>query len=72
MWERKLAIRRTLVLFITLWMTWKSFYWATVYAMSGIETNGVEAAAIIAAVTMPISYLQKAVFGQYIDSKKDE
>jgi hypothetical protein len=32
-------------------------------------TSGLEAAAIIAAVTAPITYLQTAVFRAYIDAK---
>ena len=71
-WERKLALRRSTVLFITLWMTYRSFEWAAYYANSGIETNGLEAAAIIAAVTAPITYLQKVIFEAYITSKDTE
>lgn len=69
-WERKLALRRTTVLFVTLWMTYRAFEWAAHYAMSGMETNGMEAAAIIAAVTAPICALQAAVFKTYADSKE--
>lgn len=69
MWERKLAIRRSVVLFTTLWMTYRAFDWAAHYAISGMETNGLEAAAIIAAVTAPITYLQKEVFKAYISSR---
>ena len=72
LWERKLGIRRTIVLFVTLWMTWRAFEWAAHYAVSGMETNGLEAAAIIAAVTAPISYLQKTVFEAYISAKDKE
>lgn len=70
LWERKLAIRRSAVLFITLWMTYRAFEWAAHYALSGMETNGLEAAAIIGAVTAPIAYLQKAVFEAYLNSKE--
>lgn len=69
-WERKLAIRRTTVLFVTLWMTYRAFEWAAHYATTTSETSGLEAAAIIAAVTAPISYLQKTVFEAYISSKE--
>ena len=69
-WERKLAVRRTAVLFTTLWMTFRAFDWAAQYAISGMETNGLEAAAIIAAVTAPITYLQKEVFKAYISSRE--
>lgn len=68
-WERKLAMRRTTVLFVTLWMTYRAFDWAAHYALTTSDTNGFEAAAIIAAVTAPISYLQKTVFEAYISSK---
>lgn len=68
-WERKLAVRRSVVLFSTLWMTYRAFEWAANYALSTSETNGLEAAAIIAAVTAPISYLQKSVFEAYISAK---
>lgn len=68
-WEKKLAIRRSTVLFVTLWMTYRAFEWAAHYALSGIETNGTEAAAIIFAVTAPITYLQKVVFEAYISAK---
>ena len=70
-WESKLAIRRSIVLFITLWMTYKSFEWAAEYAMTTSETNGMEAAAIIFAVLSPIAYLQKCVFEQYIKAKDE-
>jgi hypothetical protein len=70
LWEKKLAIRRTVVLFVTLWMTYRAFDWATVYAMAIIGKSGIEAAAIIAAVTAPISALQVAVFRAYISSKE--
>lgn len=72
-WEQKLAVRRSAVLFITLWMTWRAFDWATKYAtqvaLSGTAGDAVAAAAMIAAVTAPITYLQKSVFAAYIDSK---
>lgn len=70
-WEEKLAIRRSAVLFITLWMTWRAFTWAAEYA-SSVTASGdgmVAAAAMIAAVTAPITYLQAAVFKAYIEAK---
>ena len=60
---------RTSVLYATVYMTWSAFEWAGRYAFSGIETNGMEAAAIIAAVTAPVTYLQAAVFKAYLESK---
>lgn len=71
-WEEKLAIRRTAVLFITLWMTWRAFDWAGEYVASvGADKDAMlAAAAMVAAVTAPITYLQAAVFKAYIESKQ--
>lgn len=70
-WEEKLAVRRSAVLFITLWMTWRAFTWAAAYASAATVTgdSAVAVAAMIAAVTAPITYLQAAVFKSYIESK---
>lgn len=71
-WEERLAIRRTSVLFITLWMTWRAFDWAGEYVASvGADKDAMlAAAAMVAAVTAPITYLQAAVFKAYIESKQ--
>lgn len=68
-WEQKLAIRRSVVLFVTLWMTFRAFEWAAHYATTH-SGDALGAAAIIAAVTAPISYLQKVVFEAYISAKE--
>ena len=68
-WERQLAIRRTTVLGVTLWMAFRAMEWAGNYAMTTHETNGIEAAAVIAAVTAPVTYMLKAVFDTYTASK---
>ena len=68
-WEDKLAIRRSVVLFVTLWMTWDAFRWAASYVSHVNSGDGLAAAAMIAAVTAPITYLQKVVFDAYIASK---
>jgi hypothetical protein len=74
-WEQKLAVRRSTVLFVTLWMTWRAFTWAAEYASAlvalGSTDSWVAAAAMIAAVTAPISMLQAAVFKAYIESKSE-
>lgn len=67
--EEKLALRRSTVLFVTLWMTWRSFAWAADYATHVAAADGLAAAAIIAAVTAPVAYLQKVVFEAYIAAK---
>ncbi len=70
-WDEKLAIRRSVVLFITLWMTWRAFEWSARYVESvGADNSAMlAAAAMVAAVTAPITYLQAAVFRAYIESK---
>ena len=70
-WEKKLALRRSVVLFVTLWMSYRAFDWATQYAAATltVDINGLKAATTIAAVTFPITYLQKVVFEEYIKSK---
>lgn len=69
--EEKLAVRRSAVLFVTLWMTWRAFTWAAAYAsaMSATNESMLAAAAMIAAVTAPISMLQASVFKAYIEAK---
>lgn len=69
-WERKLGIRRTTVLMVTLWMTYRAFSWAAMYAGQDHAGDALAAAAIIAAVTTPITYLQKVVFEAYISAKE--
>lgn len=59
---------RGVVLYITLWMTWKVTQWA--FAFATIATgSGVETAAVIAAVTAPVCALQGFVFKFYMDAK---
>jgi hypothetical protein len=71
LWEDKLAIRRSVVLFVTLWMTWRAFEWAATYAVTqSAQIQGIAAAAIIAAVTAPITALQGWIFKLYNDSKQ--
>ena len=67
-WEKKLSVRRSVVLFVTLWMTYRAFAWAAVYA-SCLPTVDASAALMIASVTAPITYLQKVVFEAYIAAK---
>lgn len=72
-WIDSRAIIRRIVLFVTLWMTWRAFTWAAEYA-NGLTLSagmGIEAAAIIAAVTAPIAALQASVFKIYADGRKE-
>ena len=69
-WEDAIGIRRTAVLLATVWMTWRAFEWAGAYAAThSVDANGLGIAAVIAAVTAPITYLQVAVFKAYLDAK---
>jgi hypothetical protein len=54
-------------------MTWRVFTWAAGYAESITLTPGLglEAAAIISAVTAPITALQVWVFKIYSDGRKE-
>lgn len=71
--EQRLGLRRSLVLFVTLWMTYKAYDWAAQFAyvvMVKADNNLMLAAAgLVVAVTAPITYLQKVVFEAYITSK---
>lgn len=62
----------TTTLFITLYVTVDSYRWAGEFAYKAYEkgTAGTEIAAIVLAVTAPISLLQKAVFDRYSTSRK--
>jgi hypothetical protein len=60
---------RAFTLYITLWMTWKAFAWAAIYAMTN-NIDGLQQAAVIAAVTAPVSALQVFVFKSYMEAKQ--
>lgn len=62
------AVIRRIVLFVTLWMTWRGFEWAGQFA-STTPKSGLEVAAIITAVTAPVAALQAAVFKVYSSSR---
>lgn len=59
----------TVTLGVTLWMTFEAYHWAGMFALQ-TEKTGAEVALIIGAVTAPITYLQKAVFEIYSQSRK--
>ena len=60
---------RSLVLYITVWMTWEAFKWAAIFA-TDTDKVGSDVALIIASVTAPISVLQGFVFKVYSESRK--
>lgn len=59
---------RAITLYITLWMTWEAFQWAAQYAYA-TQLDGLGTAAVVAAVTAPISVLQGFIFKVYAESK---
>lgn len=70
--EERLALRRTLVLFLTVWMTWRVTAWGFDFGMAALKLDaaGVAGAGILlGAITAPIAFLQKAVFELYIKAK---
>ncbi len=73
MWadRRHLVSVRAFSLYVTLWMTWDSYKWAAGYATS-TKLEAMDIAAVIAAVTIPVSALQAFVFKWYMESKKGE
>jgi hypothetical protein len=66
--RRHIVSVRTAVLAVTVWMTWEVTRWAFGFA-SSTPLPGIEAAAVIAAVTAPFAALQAAVFGAYMRAK---
>lgn len=61
-------VTRKVVLFLTMWLTWIVSDWAMWFAV-GNARDGMEIAAIIAAVTAPVVALGGYVFKVYADSK---
>lgn len=57
------------MLYATIWLTWESFLRMTAYATAS-KLDGTGTALVIAAITAPIAYLQKAVFEIYSESRK--
>lgn len=57
-------------LYATLWMTWTAFDWAGHFAYAVIGRPGLEVAAIIGAVTVPITALQTFTFKWYLNSSR--
>lgn len=68
-WVDHRSVVRRVVLFVTLWMTWAAFHWAATFAATS-DKLGIDIAAIIAAVTAPISVLQGYVFRVYSEGRK--
>ena len=64
----KYGIVRRTVLVIAIWMTWNVSVWAMSYVMTS-SRPGIDLAAIIAAVTAPVTMFATHVFKAYLESR---
>ncbi len=62
------GIVRRAVLGVAIWMTWRVSVWAMGYAETS-PRPGVDIAAIIAAVTAPVTLFAGAIFKAYTESR---
>lgn len=69
-WVDQRAITRRIVLGVTVWMTWRAFAWAAVFAETTTRV-GTDTGLIIAAVTAPIAALQAAAFKVYSEGRAE-
>lgn len=75
--EKALALRRTIVLGMTMYLTVHSYFWSTQFAIEAMRTtplNEIGAASIgviIVAVLAPVTWLQKIVIGHYMFGKTE-
>jgi hypothetical protein len=73
--EKNFVSVHAFILYATLYLTYESFIWAGQFAMKlpeGALTSGIGPAAIIAAVTGPVTALQVFAFKTYSESRKSE
>lgn len=68
-WIDRHAVIRRAVLGTAIWMTWAVSEWAMWFAVDNAR-NGMEIAAIIAAVTAPVTVFGGYVFKVYAESKR--
>lgn len=66
--DKSLALTRRLMLLFVSWLTFEGYRWSTEFA-TFTAREGVEVAAIIAAVTAPVSALAVMVFKAYTESR---
>ena len=67
--RRQFISVRALCVYVTLLTTYYAFDWAAHYAYAIIGRPGLEVAAVIAAVTAPVTALQALVFKWYSESR---
>ncbi len=63
------GVVRRIVLACAIWMTWKVSEWGMAFA-DATNLSGVDAAAVVAAVTAPITLFAGAAFKNYIESRR--
>ena len=70
--RRNFVAVRTVVLAVTVWMTWRVTVWAVELTKLWLLTdkNGIELAAVLAAVTVPFSAQQVFAFKTYMGAKE--
>lgn len=70
--RRNFVSVRAFTLYATLWLTWAGFRWAAEYAHEALaaRTAGLDVAAIISAVTVPITALQTFTFKLYVGARQ--
>lgn len=64
----KWGFRRSAVMVTVMWMTWEVTQWAMWFALFSPKP-GLEVAAIIGAVTGPVTLLAGSVFKNYVERK---
>jgi hypothetical protein len=67
-WIDERGVIRRIVLGIAIWMTWEVSQWAMAFVACS-QRPGIDLAAIIAAVTGPVTLFGGYVFKAYIDSR---
>lgn len=67
--RRQFISVRALVMYVTLINTYYAFDWAARFAYTALGHSDLEIAAIIAAVTAPITAMQAFVFKWYSESR---
>ena len=68
-WTDKYKVTRRLMVALSMWMTWEVSTWAMWFCV-GNARNGMEIAAIVAAVTSPVMAMTAVVFRAYVDGDK--
>jgi hypothetical protein len=68
-WTDTYKVTRRLMVALSMWATWEVSTWAMWFCV-GNSRNGMEIAAIVAAVTSPVMAMTAVVFRAYVDGDK--